>query len=442
MIKPNELIEKFGISGLVRTADDYYARLDDATSILAKPFNDAFSGAYDLYYLGMILAGIRLAPTMTVLDFGGGVGWLSRYLQQMRCNVICLDPSAAALRLAQDLFAKYPIIGTPLVPPQFLEFDGLRIGLPDASVDRIISFAAFHHVPNPDHILTEMYRVLKPGGVVGFYEPGLGHSSAPQSQLEMKYFNVLENDIHLHELIPFATSIGFDEPRFRLSMTPFHDVTFDEFMAVHNDATLSKGLSKVMQQSTQQSYLFFLTKGKYKGDSRLRVGLGGKLFFDAGRATTLDTLDKDTITLQLRAVNTGGSTWLHMSLLDIGKVMLGARLMSPNGELLREGYASASLAADVSPGAQAIFDLTLPCPDNGSYSVIVDIVAHHVCWFESNGSIPLKLNLNVFQNADGRRVMEIEDTTSQDSVAQNPPIAEIRQGSRFSIMRWLSRLRK
>jgi ubiquinone/menaquinone biosynthesis C-methylase UbiE len=78
-----------------------------------------------------------------------------------------LDVSATALRIGARLFEMHPPVGVRH-PPHFMHFDGHRIPLDDASVDRIVCFDAFHQLANPDAILTEMARVLAPGGIAGF----------------------------------------------------------------------------------------------------------------------------------------------------------------------------------------------------------------------------------------------------------------------------------
>ena len=91
-------------------------------------------------------------------DFG------KRYLDtlaQMGCATVSVDASAKALELGKQWYEHIPPALMPR-PPQFLVFDGHRIDLPDASVDRIISFDAFHHVANPKEVIAEFARVLKP----------------------------------------------------------------------------------------------------------------------------------------------------------------------------------------------------------------------------------------------------------------------------------------
>jgi ubiquinone/menaquinone biosynthesis C-methylase UbiE len=87
-------------------------------------------------------------------------------------------------------------------------FDGHRIDLPDASVDRIFCFDAFHHVPNPTQVMRELGRVLRPGGIAGFSEPGRHHSKGARSQYEMKNYTAIENDVVMEEVWTWARAAG------------------------------------------------------------------------------------------------------------------------------------------------------------------------------------------------------------------------------------------
>jgi SAM-dependent methyltransferase len=48
--------------------------------------------------------------------------------------------------------------------PNIIHFDGKTIPLPDTSVDHIICSEVMEHISEPQQIIGEMYRVLKPGG--------------------------------------------------------------------------------------------------------------------------------------------------------------------------------------------------------------------------------------------------------------------------------------
>jgi ubiquinone/menaquinone biosynthesis C-methylase UbiE len=46
----------------------------------------------------------------------------------------------------------------------FLTADARSIPVPDASIDRVICFSAWPHFPDPEPVIKELLRVLKPGG--------------------------------------------------------------------------------------------------------------------------------------------------------------------------------------------------------------------------------------------------------------------------------------
>lgn len=46
-----------------------------------------------------------------------------------------------------------------------------HIGLPDGSVDLVVAINVLHHIPNVTDVLREIFRVLKPGGILLVREP-------------------------------------------------------------------------------------------------------------------------------------------------------------------------------------------------------------------------------------------------------------------------------
>ena len=160
-----------------RNAETYWKDLaanpTDREALLRKPFGTVEDAASILYRLGIVLSELRLGVGHTVLDLGAGACWLSAYLNRLGARTIALDVSPTALELGRELFRLDPR-QRPDLDPQFLVYDGRRIPLPDDSVDRVVAFDAFHHVPNEDEILGEIFRVLRDGGRAVFAEPGEG----------------------------------------------------------------------------------------------------------------------------------------------------------------------------------------------------------------------------------------------------------------------------
>jgi SAM-dependent methyltransferase len=382
-IDVQELIEHSSIDELNRTAEAYFASLAEWDHHLAKPFSRADEAPAMLINLAVLLQGLRLSPGDAVLDFGGGTGWLSRFLTQLGCRAIVLDVSATALDIARALYERMPVAGAQ-PSPQFLLFDGRRIDLPDASVDRIACFDAFHHAPNPAEMIREFARVLKPGGIAGFAEPGPHHSQTPQSQFEMRTYGVVEADIHLEEIRDVALRSGFAEMRVAaLNIPPFH-LTVEQY-----DDLLDGGPTAARWEEWSRAFMrdvrdFFLVKG---GETLLDSRHGAAL------ACTLEAQLIDTMHVRVVAKNTGRARWLPSGI-EPGAVNLGCHLYDADGKLIRFDHAWADLTPDkrlIEPGETVETTMTLPPLEPGRYQIEFDLVAARVGWFAQLGSKPARI---------------------------------------------------
>lgn len=110
----------------------------------------------------------RLKSGDNVLDVGTGPGIAARRAAQIVApdgNVLGIDLSEGMIDTAKKSVAKWT--GKP---PEFRVMDAESLDLSDAAFDAVISLCAVRHFPNISKALTEMRRVLKPGGhlVVSF----------------------------------------------------------------------------------------------------------------------------------------------------------------------------------------------------------------------------------------------------------------------------------
>ncbi len=207
-IKVSDVMGKFTPAEHVARANAYFVREHEEDQLFRRPFHGVEDTQPRIAGLGYVLQQLGLFEGAQVMDFGCGTGWLSRVLSTMGMDVVGVDVSDNALRLARQFIARDPLVATLKV--EFRSFDSVTLPLDDNSVDRIVSFDAFHHVCDQERTLREMERVLRPGGIVVFHEPGPHHSLTPTAQSEMRDYDVIENDIDLHRIWQIAERLGFE----------------------------------------------------------------------------------------------------------------------------------------------------------------------------------------------------------------------------------------
>jgi len=391
-IDAQELNTTLTVEELSRTAEDYYrTTLEFSDRYLAKPFADPQDAPDLLGSFAQLVAGLRLAPGLHVLDFGAGACWTTRCLTQFGCSAIALDVSASALELGRQLYARLPPIGEQPAP-QFLLFDGRRIDLPDASVDRVLCFDAFHHVPNPAQTMLELGRVLRPGGVAGFSEPGPHHSKGSRSQYEMKNYTALERDVVMKDVWTWARAAGFQHLELAIFNNESHRVPLADFEdALRGGRALNRYADRV-RVFLRGHQTFFLTKGGGgPKDSRERTGLKGEITIRLRRASVRagELIEGDA-----RVQNVGSVNWLPGDV-PLGGVNLGVHLRSRGGSPLAVDFARVRLTGATAPGDAQDVSFALKPPQAGEYLLEFDLVSEGVGWFEMNGSATVSVAVTV-----------------------------------------------
>jgi SAM-dependent methyltransferase len=395
-INVKDLMKKLTVEELCQTAEAYYASRKNIELPLSKPFGLIDETPNLLTSFARVLKSLHLLSGMTVLDFGAGVCWASKWLTQLGLRVIALDVSPTALKFGRELYARQPVIGKKPTP-RFLLYDGHKIGLPDASVDRVMCLDTFHHIPNPDEVLAELSRVLKEGGIAGFSEPGPHHSKTNQSQYEMRQFKVLENDVDVREIWFSAKRAGFARMELDVFYTePFHlSLTeFEDFLNRGSSGDLFLRLTRIFMLDRRVFYLY--KQGRPAApDSRVRTGLRADL-----KVTLASTKVRQGTPLvaQVTVTNTSKEVWQPKSV-GLGGVLLGCHLLDPNGKVLAYEYFTHPLTPGegrpILPGEKLQFRLRMPSPARGHYILEFDLVSWLVTWFAMNGSPTVKIPVEV-----------------------------------------------
>lgn len=111
-----------------------------------------------------------------VLDMGCGGGRHAFALYRRGADVVALDMDEAELKDVAGMFAAMLEAGQVPLGATAIALRGNAYALPfdDASFDRIIAAEVLEHLPEDGRAMTELFRVLKPGGLIAVTVPRWG----------------------------------------------------------------------------------------------------------------------------------------------------------------------------------------------------------------------------------------------------------------------------
>ncbi len=103
----------------------------------------------------------------TVLELGFGGGLNLRHLPSAVERIDAVEPSDRGWELSQRRRAQHDL------PVHRVGLDGQRLDVADSSYDHVLCTFTLCTIPDPARALTEVIRVLRPGGTFAFLEHGL-----------------------------------------------------------------------------------------------------------------------------------------------------------------------------------------------------------------------------------------------------------------------------
>lgn len=384
IIDVNDLLTKYSLDELNQTAEQYFAQINNWEYHLSKPLASPEEASELLANFAQIVKGLKLHKGQRVLDFGCGSCWSTRFLTQMGTKSYALDVSETALKMGKKLFDKLPIIGEH-ESPVFLKYDGITIPLGDSTIDRIMCLDAFHHIPNQSAVLSEMFRVLKDGGIIGFSEAGRRHSKSPQSQWEMKNHVVIERDTFIRKVWKEAKQIGFSDLQLAIYSSHTNSISFNNYFSPSVIRNQIVTQAKITKDIFLDKRIFFLFKGPLEGtDSRTRKGLKAdlKVVINQSKSTSGHNVEGS-----ITVVNTSKSIFLPSNA-DFGAVNIGVHLLDHNGKKVNQDWSRISLSdKSMFPKEHLEVRFSIPSPSaKGKHMLEFDLVSEGVCWFALNGS--------------------------------------------------------
>lgn len=99
-----------------------------------------------------------------VLDIGTGTAQIPVLLckQRTNCRILAIDMAISMLELA-----RYNIEAAGVIQQvQLAQMDAKQLTFPEEMFDLVMSNSIIHHIPDPEPVVAEITRVLRPGGHV------------------------------------------------------------------------------------------------------------------------------------------------------------------------------------------------------------------------------------------------------------------------------------
>ena len=155
--------------GIAHLHDGENMRLASMDTTDVKAFFDRVASDWDTmriaYYDERVIDRLadfaELTPDMVVADVGTGTGFVAAGIAPRVERVIAIDISERILDVARRNLDQLGIANVEL-----REGDVTALPLADDSVDAAFANMVLHHAEDPAAMLTEMARVVRPGGVV------------------------------------------------------------------------------------------------------------------------------------------------------------------------------------------------------------------------------------------------------------------------------------
>lgn len=110
------------------------------------------------YWLSEKIHGYSNSSSLKVLDIGCGNGYVLAQYARFGADVTGVDLTSTAIELSRKRFEIAGLNG------KFVEIDGQSLPFPDEHFDIVCSMGVLHHISDPNPMVSEMFRVMKPGG--------------------------------------------------------------------------------------------------------------------------------------------------------------------------------------------------------------------------------------------------------------------------------------
>ena len=337
---------------------------------------------------------LALPSGARILDVGCGSGWLSEYFARLGYDVTGIDISDELIAMARERVERVPYDVDQETPLRCrFQTQDIETAPLVEKFDGVICYDSLHHFEDERKVFRHLSAMLDRGGLLFILEghkPEAGSATEAELQDVMRQYGTLES--------PFSG----DYLRALLN---------DAGLAVAGDYVSVNGLfEREMLEDNRLPLRSVATDYHYLICIKVAAGAPASSVPDSrnpgvlrAEFTLLDATPQQVnasakLNLALVIRNTGDTLWLNGQTLRAGVVMPGVRVINEAGEIVSEVHGNPMLPRAVAPGQLLAIDVPCPVPSSaGTYTVKIDLVDQHVCWFEERGSQPLSFSVEVVE---------------------------------------------
>lgn len=329
-----------------------------------------------------------------ILDVGCGSGWMSEYFARLGYQVKGVDISPVLIEMSRDRLARVPydVDHQTTLRCSFAVHD-IEAAPLEETFDAVLCYDSLHHFEDEQAVMRHLAAMLPLGGVLFILEgerPPVGSATEAELLGVMTEYGTLESPFdygHLRQILDehglavigdYASINGlFERETIEGDRLPLAGVPLNyHYLACKK--VVSGAPASTVPDSRRPGLLRARIALVERGPDRLAPG--------------------EALSVELKIENTGDTLWLAGSETRTGVVMPGVRIIDEAGTLVSEFHGEPPLPHAVAPTEKIHLKIEHAAPHRpGRYTLKIDLVDQHVCWFEDVGSEPFAIGFEVIE---------------------------------------------